>query len=71
MCYFCEPAGLELNYFNGKIVLTFVLEAQHYDNTLYTGNISTNIFFYITVPVLLLLNRLLISSGNSLLRESN
>lgn len=45
MCCFCEPAWLELNYFNRKIVLTFVLEMQHYDNTLYTENISTNIFF--------------------------
>lgn len=46
MCCFCEPAGLELNYLNRKLVLAFVLEMQHYDNTLYTGNISTNIFFF-------------------------
>lgn len=46
MHYFYKLEGLELNYFNGKIVLTFVLEMQCYDNILHWEHFYIPFFFF-------------------------
>lgn len=46
MHYFYEREGLELNYFNRKTVLTFVLEMQHY-TTLHWEHFYKHFFFFL------------------------